>query len=96
MPFRTIAEIMAEGGTIGAYCGQPCWHHSDLDLPALVRRFGLDFEVSAYTINPRLRCTVCGQKRGTIRRHDVYKPIAMYDTHGNIGEKQKALPGEPG
>lgn len=95
MPFPTIAETIAAGTEIGAYCGAPCWHRQMLDLDALGKKLGFDFIVSAATIRPLLRCTKCGRKGCTISVHDTYKPIPMYDTHGNIGEKTEKAPTQP-
>jgi hypothetical protein len=47
---------------------------------------GMDYPVSHDSLVPLLRCSACGSKMVTIRLHDVYKPIEMYDTNGNIGK----------
>jgi transcription elongation factor Elf1 len=85
MAFRTIAETIKEETVVTAYCG-PCNHKQDLDLKALGEKLGMDYPVSHDSLVPLLRCSACGSKMVTIRLHDVYKPIEMYDTNGNIGK----------
>lgn len=67
MAFPTIAEKIASGETVTAYCPLPCGARRVLDLEALGRQFGFDFEVSHDTISHRLRCQKCGKLGGSIR-----------------------------
>ena len=63
MPFPTLQEHKDSCSPIYAYCGNNlCKHGERLDVDMLIARFGPDFEVSAYTLNRRLRCTKCGGK----------------------------------
>ena len=97
MPFDTIRQTIDKGDRIAAYCTIDCGFSQDLDLQALGERMGFDFEVSAYSLNHRLRCKRCGQFTMSIRLHVNVKPIPVMDTHGRIGreafrETKKAPP----
>jgi len=67
MPFDIIRDLIKDGGQIWAHCGPPCWHSRNLDLHALGERLGYDFEVSHYSLTPKLRCSKCGSKQVGIR-----------------------------
>jgi len=85
MPFYTIRQLIDQGHRIGAYCTIECGWHERMDLQKLGEKLGFDFEVSAYTLNHRLRCKKCGQMTVTIRFHQKVTPIKMFDTSGKIG-----------
>ena len=63
--FQTLQQHKDEGSTLYAWCHDPiCGHGDKLDLDQLIEQFGPDFEVSAFTINHRLKCTKCGSAKG--------------------------------
>lgn len=60
--FPTLRDYKAGNqGRIYAWCGNNlCQHGEELDIDRLIDRLGPDFEVSAATMNRRLRCSKCG------------------------------------
>ena len=60
--FPTLRDYKAGSqGRIYAWCNSnTCQHGAELDIDRLIEKLGPDFEVSAATMNHRLRCTRCG------------------------------------
>jgi len=58
----TLGECIANGYGIRATC-LACWHHRELDLPALAARLGPEHSTLHDDLVPRLRCSKCGSKR---------------------------------
>jgi hypothetical protein len=71
MPGRTLSTLKSyieAGHTITAHhdagAANPCSHYSELDLPALVKKLGPDFDVVANhdRFVSQLVCSACGRK----------------------------------
>ena len=58
----TLGECIALGYGIRSTC-LACWHHRELDLPALADRLGSDHGALHADLVPKLRCAECGSKR---------------------------------
>lgn len=60
----TIADVIALGQTIYAYCYNPaCRHITVLDMLALRDRLGPDHGALRADLVPKLRCTKCGGRQ---------------------------------
>jgi hypothetical protein len=79
-----ISQLIEEGTTITAYCTVDCGHRADLDLEALGKAYGPDFDLNHYTIAHKLKCTKCGRLGVTIRHHQQYRTGIKFDTHGKL------------
>lgn len=61
----SLGSVRALGYVIWAHCDrQGCGHGSELDLEALIGRYGV--EVEAVELNGRLVCQRCGWRGGRI------------------------------
>lgn len=59
---RSLGECIALRYGIRATC-LACWHHRELDLPALAARLGADHGALHADLVPKLRCAECGSNR---------------------------------
>ncbi|WP_131835364.1 hypothetical protein [Ancylobacter aquaticus] len=58
----TLGDCIAHRQGIRATC-LACWHHRELDIPALAARLGPDHGALHNDLVPKLRCAECGSKR---------------------------------
>jgi hypothetical protein len=73
---ETVGDLAAHGYGLNAMC-ERCRHRVDLDLSALIDRFGVGFVYVGKSLDARLRCSRCGEKRAAVQIHtarNTWKP----------------------
>ena len=66
--FGSLASLKDLGYQIHAHCENiDCLRGRQLDLDALIKRFGPDFDIYRNSFDRRLRCTSCGGTRCSVR-----------------------------
>lgn len=64
----SIGKLIDGEYMLTAYCSaRGCDHQATLDLHVLARRLGRDHSYLHPHLAPKLRCSVCGQRRPEIR-----------------------------
>ena len=64
--YRTIGDFIAARHRLTAYCaGRQCWHGAKIDLEALAKRLGENFDLYRPGLRDRFRCTACGGRGAT-------------------------------
>ena len=63
---RTIGDFLDYEHRLSGFCNG-CRRYIELDLEALARRFGRDFDTDG--IRPRLRCSACGSRDCSVVVH---------------------------
>ena len=58
----TLGELVERYSVVG-HC-PACGHATPLDLAAMIVAYGAD--ATAFSLGPRLRCTACGRRGGSI------------------------------
>jgi DNA-directed RNA polymerase subunit RPC12/RpoP len=75
---RSLGDLVAHGYGMNALC-ERCRHRVDLDMTALIQRFGARFVYVGKTVVPYLRCTRCGAKGAeniSVQIHNAHNPWA--------------------
>lgn len=76
----TLGKMLEEGWTLAASCehDHTCTHIADLDLKALIKRYGADFPLveRRSMVCAALRCTRCGRRSGRLHRAGRSAPAA--------------------
>jgi hypothetical protein len=63
---RTLGELVAHNMGLTAYCNA-CGHRRHLNIDDLIKRLGADFDFIGKTLDPRLRCTECDEKKADVQ-----------------------------
>ena len=66
---ETLGDLAAHGYGLNPLC-ERCRHRVDLDLLALIERFGPDFVYVGRHIDEMLSCTACGAREATVQLHN--------------------------
>lgn len=68
--YSRLGSLMAQGCSLIAFCeSRACGHYAAIDLDALLKRFGPDFDIvdGDAQIRGVLRCATCGGKRLSVQ-----------------------------
>ena len=66
---ETLGDLAAHGYGLNAMC-EKCGHRVDLDILALIERFGPDFVYVGRHLDAMLTCTACGARAATVQVHN--------------------------
>jgi hypothetical protein len=67
---ETLGDLLGCSYALNAMCGR-CRHRRDLDMDALIARFGPSFRYVGKGVDPFLVCSVCGAKSVETQIHCV-------------------------
>src|SRR5262245_41510428 len=59
--------IWSRTATASTQCARKCWHRADLDMDALIARFGAGFRHVGPELDRRLRCAECDGKAVSVQ-----------------------------
>jgi len=92
---RTLAKTHGYG--LNATC-ECCRHRTDLDIMALIERFGSDFRYVGRRIEEMLTCTACGERAASVQLHNC--PLIDHGSltdgpHVHSQRPAQPVPGDP-
>jgi ribosomal protein L37E len=67
---ETLGDLVAHDYGLNVTC-ERCRHRSDLDMAALIQRFGADFRYVGPTLDRHLVCGRCGEKTVAVQIHNL-------------------------
>ena len=67
---ETLGDLHAHGYGMNAMC-ERCRHRADLDMAALIAKFGAGFRYVGRALDGRLVCTACGARDVSYQIHPL-------------------------
>jgi len=74
---QTLGDLAAHGYGLNATC-EDCRRRADLDMLALITRFGPDFRYISPGVDPYLICSGCGSRKVATQIHNLFSDRSRF------------------